>query len=103
MTRTELVVSELLSAHPVVPPQVGGPLLRALGLVDREPADEQHAADFAASVAAGYVEPLDDYRARIRRVPADWAEQLRYAAITAHLLLAARVAQLETAVKAVRP
>ncbi|MFE0088820.1 hypothetical protein [Streptomyces sp. NPDC059016] len=67
MTRTEVVVSELLTAHPVVPPQVGGPFLRALGLVEREPDDEQHAADFAATVAAGFVEDLDTWTARTRK------------------------------------
>jgi hypothetical protein len=69
VTRTEVVVSELLTAHPVVPPQIGGPLLRALGLVDREPADEKTAADYAASLAAGYVETDLDawYAAAIAR------------------------------------
>ncbi|MFF4746842.1 hypothetical protein ACGF3K_14280 [Streptomyces sp. NPDC047980] len=58
MTRTEVVVSELLMAHPVVPPQVGGPLLRALGLVDRDP-------DFQATVDAGYLETdLDAWAAQ---------------------------------------
>jgi hypothetical protein len=56
MTRVETVVSELLTALPVIPAEVGGPLLRALGLVDREPADEQAARDFAASDKAGFLE-----------------------------------------------
>jgi hypothetical protein len=64
VTRVETVVSELLTALPVIPAEVGGPLLRALGLVDREPVDEQHAADFAATVAAGYVESYADYELR---------------------------------------
>ncbi len=102
MTRTEVVVSELLTAHPVVPEQVGGPLLRALGLVEREPVDEQHAQDFAATVAAGYVEDLDTWTARTRPLPADWEQRLQYAACWAHVVLAARVAQLEAAVKAAR-
>lgn len=64
MTRTEVVVSELLTAHPVVPAEVGGPLLRALGLVEREPVDEQQVADFARSVADGFVETFEQYARR---------------------------------------
>ena len=64
MTRVELVVSELRTAHPVVPAEVGGPLLRALGLVEREPADAQHTADYAASVASGFVESYEQWARR---------------------------------------
>lgn len=57
--------------------------------------------DFAATVAAGFVEPLDDWAARTRR-PRDWQQRLAFAACLAHVVLAARVQQLENAVKAVR-
>lgn len=65
MTRVETVVSELFPALPVIPAEVGGPLLRALGLVDREPVDEQHAADYAASLEAKLTESYADYDARL--------------------------------------
>lgn len=63
-------MSELLTAHPVVPAEVGGPLLRALGLVEREPADEQLARNFADTDAAGYIERPDMFAARIARLEA---------------------------------
>jgi hypothetical protein len=68
VTRTEVVVSELLTAHPVVPPQIGAPLLRALGLAERESADEKTAADYAASLAAGFVEELDAFSTRLTNI-----------------------------------
>ena len=64
MTRVETVVSELLTALPVIPAEVGAPLLRALGLVDREPVDERLARNYADTDAAGYIESLDDYELR---------------------------------------
>lgn len=87
MTRTELVVSELLTAHPVVPAEVGGPLLRALGLVERDP-------DFAASLDAGFVEDVDAWAARVL-IPRDWAQRLAFAACWSLVVLAAHVAWLE--------
>ncbi|MEU0665706.1 hypothetical protein ABZ508_26470 [Streptomyces lavendulocolor] len=73
MTPATAIVSQLLcelpDSAPPVQQQVGQVLVRALGLVDREPADEKTAADYAASLAAGYVETDLDawYAAAIAR------------------------------------
>lgn len=63
MTRTEVVVSELLTALPVVPPTTAAPLLRSLDLVPRDPApawitDPQVRAD----IVAGHLDIPDDLR-----------------------------------------
>ncbi|GFH34348.1 hypothetical protein [Streptomyces pacificus] len=61
MTRTEVVVSELLTAHPVVPPQVAGPLLRALDLTRRDPVPAWITdPDVRASIEAGFLDIPDE-------------------------------------------
>ncbi|MFE3326826.1 hypothetical protein [Streptomyces sp. NPDC059176] len=40
MTRTEVLIEDMVKAHAVVPLEIGGLLLRALGLVDREHTEE---------------------------------------------------------------
>lgn len=95
MTRTELVVSELLM-QPIVPAPAAGAFLRGLGLVERSP-------DYLATVAAGHLETdVDAWYATVRIEDADWQERLALAACWAHVILAHRVAQLEAAVKAAR-
>jgi hypothetical protein len=60
VTRHEEQVLSALLCDPDAAVQVGGPLVRALGLVPR-PVDP----DYAATVAAGYVETPDEWMARI--------------------------------------
>jgi len=61
VTRVELVVSELLTALPVIPAEVGEPLLAGLDLAPRRtiPAWASD-PDFIASVLAGLVDIPDD-------------------------------------------
>jgi hypothetical protein len=63
MTRVETVVSELLTVLPVIPAEVGGPLLAGLDLAPRRtiPAWASDPA-FIASVLAGLVDIPDDLR-----------------------------------------
>lgn len=53
-------VSDLAAMAPEPRQRISHAFLRALGLVPRQPDP-----DFAAGVAAGYVEPLDTWTARV--------------------------------------
>jgi hypothetical protein len=60
VTRIETAALSQLLCDPEAAAHVGGPLLRSLGLV---PVDR----DFADTVAAGYVESVEEFGARIDR------------------------------------
>lgn len=99
--RTETVVlSQLLSDLPTAEPRIqatiAAPLLRALDLVPRQPDP-----DFAATLAAGHVEDVDTWAARVL-TPADWQERIRYAACFAHVVTGAWIALLETRIAEAR-
>ncbi|MFD9222045.1 hypothetical protein ACFWDI_18985 [Streptomyces sp. NPDC060064] len=57
--------------------------------------------DFAATVAAGYVEPLDAWSTRTQ-IPDDWAERLALAWCWSLIVDAAHVAELEARIAAER-
>jgi hypothetical protein len=59
VTRVETVVSELLTALPVIPAEVGGPLLRALDLTPRVPAWITDPG-LIADILAGHADIPDD-------------------------------------------
>ncbi|WP_030292288.1 hypothetical protein [Streptomyces katrae] len=88
MTRTEIVLSAAL-CDPKAIPQLGAPLVRALGLVPVDP-------DFADTVEAGYVESPDEWIARTGGVraalatvdPADPDAEPKRAALRREICLA---------------
>lgn len=89
----ETVTSELLTV-PIVPPPVSSLLLAGLDLAPRRriPAWITDPG-LIASIVAGHVDIPDDLLP-----PPTIAERVQFAACLAHVVLAARVAELEAAV-----